>query len=154
MTKRAISTFRHRQRGVGLVAALFLVVVLGALGAFIVTIGGTQQQAPVLAVQGARAYNAASSGIDWGIHQVLNTVLGAMCNLTPAAPFVTGPFPVPGPGLNGFQVTVSCNYTQHQEGPSVFEVFFITSTATFGAFGGSDYYSRTIEATVTNAPPP
>ncbi len=149
-----VSIFRGRQRGVGLVAALFLVVVFGALGAFIVTIGGAQQQAPVLAVQGARAYHAARSGIDWGIHQVLNTALGTMCTLTPAAPFVTAPFPVPGPGLNGFQVTVSCNYTQHQEGAPIFEVFSITSTATFGAFGGSDFYSRTIEATVTNAPPP
>ena len=134
-------------------AALFLVVVFGALGAFIVTIGGAQQQAPVLAVQGARAYHAARSGIDWGIHQALNTALGTMCNLTPAAPFVTGPFPVPGPGLNGFQVTVSCNYTQHQEGAPTFEVFSITSTAIFGAFGSPDFYSRTIEATVTNTPP-
>ena len=150
MMTPALSTSRYRQRGVGLVAALFLLVVFGALGAFIVTIGGAQQAAPVLAVQGARAYHAARSGIEWGIDRALNTALGTTCTVPPGTP--TGPFPVPGPGLNGFQVTVNCSYTQHQEGASIFEVFSITSTATFGAFGGSDYFSRTIEATVTNAP--
>ena len=133
---------RDRQRGVGLVAALFLVVVFGALGAFIVTIGATQQAAPVLAIQGARAYHAARSGIDWGIYQAIP---GASC-----AALTT--FPISGPGLNGFTVAVQCNSTPHVEGGTAFQVFTITSTATFGAFSGSDFYSRTIEATVTDAP--
>lgn len=140
-----VSISRDSQRGVGLVAALFLVVVFGALGAFIVTIGGAQQQAPVLAIQGARAYHAARSGIEWGIYQAIPPV-GA----PPCAALTT--FPVPGPGLNGFTVAVQCNSTPHVEGGAAFQVFTITSTATFGAFGGSDFYSRTIEATVTDAP--
>lgn len=138
-----VSISRDRQRGVGLVAALFLVVVFGALGAFIVTIGSTQQAAPVLAVQGARAYHAARSGIDWGIYQAIP---GGSC-----VPLTT--FPIPGPGLNGFTVAVQCSSTPHVEGGAPpFQVFTIISTATFGAFGGSDYFSRTIEATVTDAP--
>lgn len=141
MMKR-VPISRDRQRGVGLVAALFLVVVLGALGAFIVTIGATQQQAPVLAVQGARAYNAARSGIDWGIYQAIPP--------TSCLPLTT--FPITGPGLNGFTVSVQCTSTPHTEGGTPFQVFTIISTATFGAFGGVDYYSRTIEATVTDAP--
>ncbi len=152
MTKSALTLSTARQRGVGLVAALFLLVVLAALGAFIVTISGVQQVTPVFAVQGARAYHAARSGIEWAVHQALNTPLGTMCGNP--GPITTGPFAVSGPGLNGFQVTVNCSYTQHKEGAPTFEVFAITSTATFGTFGSPDFFSRTIEAAVTNAPAP
>jgi len=133
---------RHRQRGFSLVAAIFIVVVLAALGAFMVTLSALQHATASSAVQGARAFQAAQSGIEWGIYQALN---GAACDGTP------GSFGLSGPGLDGFQVTVVCTFTQHQERSDTYNVYTINSAATFGTFGNPDFASRSLVATVTNA---
>jgi len=59
------------QSGFLLVTAIFLLVVLAALGAFILTISGTQQTSSALDVQGARAYQAARAGIESASDQLL-----------------------------------------------------------------------------------
>jgi MSHA biogenesis protein MshP len=61
------------QCGFLLVTAIFLLVVLASLGAFILTISGTQQTSSALDVQGARAYQAARAGIDWASYQLIQT---------------------------------------------------------------------------------
>ncbi len=145
MMKDRTSALPRRQRGVGLVTALFLLVVLAALGAFIVTVGTVQQVTPVLAIQGARAYQAARTGIEWGIYQAI----------PPSGPFSCVPSTsFTPPGTDGFTVQVQCSFNNHNEGGAAFRVFVITATATSGAFGTTDYVSRTIHATVTDAPGP
>ena len=52
--------------------AIFLLVVLSLLGAFIVSVTGLQQSSQQLDVQGVRAYQAARAGIEWGAWQVLD----------------------------------------------------------------------------------
>lgn len=141
----------RRQCGFSIVAAIFLIVVLALLGVFIVTIGAVQRSTTVFAGQGARAYHAARSGSQWGVRQALNTPLGTICGLSTVT---TGPFTLTGAGLDTFQVTVACTYTEHTESGSAFEVFQINSTAESGTFGTLDYYSRRIQTTVTNAPAP
>ncbi|MDH3749589.1 MAG: pilus assembly protein MshP, partial [Gammaproteobacteria bacterium] len=59
------------QNGFSLVPALFLLVVLAALGIVAVRLAGVQQQTVVLAMQSSRAYAAARSGIDWSAYQAL-----------------------------------------------------------------------------------
>jgi MSHA biogenesis protein MshP len=59
-----------RIRGFALVSAIFILVVLAALGAFIVNISTSQQIGSALDVQGVRAYQAARAGIEWGLYQV------------------------------------------------------------------------------------
>jgi Tfp pilus assembly protein PilX len=66
------------QSGFLLVSAIFLLVILAALGAFILTISGTQQTSSALDVQGARAYQAARAGIDWASYQLLINAGGAV----------------------------------------------------------------------------
>ena len=66
------------QSGFSLVTAIFLLVILASLGAFIVTISGVQQTSSALDVQGSRAYQAARSGIEWGTYQVLQTAAGTV----------------------------------------------------------------------------
>jgi len=72
-----MSATRHKRRSVKsqsgflLVTAIFLLVILAALGAFILTISGTQQTSSALDVQGSRAYQAARAGIDWASYQLL-----------------------------------------------------------------------------------
>jgi MSHA biogenesis protein MshP len=63
------STDRHL-RGFAIVSAIFILVVLAALGAFIVAISGDQQVGAALDVQGVQAYQAARSGIEWGVYRV------------------------------------------------------------------------------------
>ncbi len=143
----------RRQRGFALVAAVFIVVVLALLGIMMVTIGGMQRATASAAVQGARAYHAARTGIEWGIYQALNNTVPT-CGAAPSTP-TTNTFNLGITGLDGFAVSVVCEYTEHREGaPPNDKVYVITSTATSGTFGNADYVSRTIKATVTDAPAP
>ena len=88
-TKRAI------QRGFAAIAAIFLVVVLAALGAFMVTFSNTAQLTSAQDVQGSRAYWAARGGLEWAI---ASTTAAVACPASPTS--LT---------LNGFAVAVSCN---------------------------------------------
>lgn len=141
---------RQRQRGFSLVSAIFIIVVLAGLGAFMVTLNSLQHATSSAALQGARAFQAAQSGIEWGVYQAI--VAGTACSASPAST-TTGPFGLTVPGLDGFQVTVVCSYTTHQEGPPpTYNVYTINSTATYGVFGAPDFASRSLVVTVTSAP--
>jgi MSHA biogenesis protein MshP len=130
-------------RGISLVAALFLIVVLAALGAFAVRIGGGQQQTVNLALLSARALAAADSGIEWGAYRALRangcaTTTTTTLNLTEAT-------------LNGFSVTVVCVPTSHPENNGTVHVYRIDATAQAGVYGTPDYVSRHVYATFTDA---
>jgi MSHA biogenesis protein MshP len=92
-------TFK-RLRGFAIVSAIFILVVLAALGAFIVTVFGNQQAGSALDVLGVRAYQAARAGIEWGLYKQLQTV--------PASCAATSSFTPAAPSLSGFAVTVIC----------------------------------------------
>ena len=89
----------RRNAGVGLVTAIFLLVVLSALAVAMVAISGAQQATSALDVQGARAYQAARAGIEWGLYQKLRN--GA-CQPSTSFAMPTAS------SLNGFVVTVTC----------------------------------------------
>ena len=150
--RRIHPTQLRKERGFALVAAVFIVVVLAILGIMMVTIGGMQRATTSAAVQGARAYHAARAGVEWGIFQALNDrvpTCGAAASTPTTNSFTTGVN-----GLQGFSVSVVCEYTDHRERSDNYSVFVITSTATSGTFGDTDYVSRRIRVTVTDAPSP
>ena len=62
---------RERQRGFAIVSAIFILVVLAALGGFIATVATTQHMGSALDVLGARAYQAARAGTEWGLYQAV-----------------------------------------------------------------------------------
>ena len=62
---------RSRQAGVGLVTAIFLLVVLAGLGVASVTLFTSQQASSSLDLEGAKAYQAARAGIEWGLYEQL-----------------------------------------------------------------------------------
>ncbi|GAB4295301.1 MAG: hypothetical protein Kow0096_12030 [Thiohalomonadaceae bacterium] len=128
--------------GFSLVSALFLLVVLGALGAYMVGISGTQQFTTVQALQGAKAYHAARSGTEWGIAAA---IAGGAC---PADTTLAGG------DLNGFQVDVTCTSTSHQEAGSTYNVYEITAFAQTNtpAYGQPGYAARRLTVIVTDAP--
>jgi len=128
------------EAGFSLVAAVFLIVVLAALGAFAVQVAMTQYQGANVELLEARAQAAAETGIEYGANLALQsspTCAGSTpLGLTPAA-------------LTGFVVTVTCTATPHPLGT----VYALTATATFGGYGTPDYVVRKVTRNVTTAPP-
>ena len=59
------------QRGFSLVAAIFLLVILSALGVFMLSISTMQQTTSTQDLLGSQAYQAAKAGIEWGAYQVM-----------------------------------------------------------------------------------
>ena len=129
----------RRERGFSLITAIFLLVILAGVGAFIVTIGAVQQTTVSSSIQGARAYQAARTGIEWGVYSALNP------------PGCFAPTTFNPAGLDGFLVTVTCAATPHQEGLNSFQVFRLIAVASAGTFGSPNFASRQIEVTVTDA---
>lgn len=116
------SLLPQRQAGFALVNAIFLLVVLALLGVAMVTLSGVQSRTPLFALQGARAYHAARSGLEWGIAKI-PACSGSADN-------------------NGFAVAVTCI----NPAPGI---YLIKSTATQGSYGSPDFVSRTVQVKVT-----
>ena len=129
-----------KQRGVSLVSAVFLIVVLASLGTFAVRLMAVQQQTTGAAIRATQAMLAAQSGIDWAAHRALNggTCTAATLALTEA-------------GANGFNVSVTCTQSTHTEAGATINVYRIESLAQSGVYGGPDYVSRRLHAKVTDA---
>jgi len=126
-----------RQRGFAAVAAVFLVVILAALGAFMVTFSNTQQINAAQDVQGTRAYWAARAGLDWGIGSVVASV-----TVPPACP--TSPTPLATVFDGGFSVTVTCVRTDFVEASASANrfMFRIEAVAQSGGSAGSLGYAE------------
>ena len=137
MTRRGRST----QRGFSLVSAIFLLVVLAALGAYAVRIGTLQQQTVTAGLRGAQAFHAARAGIAWGARRALAE---GWCG--------SATLPLTEAGTSGFTVTVSCAQSAHPEGsgPPI-NVYVFEARAEAGVYGGPDYVSRRVQAKVTDA---
>lgn len=131
---------RRFQSGISLVPALFLLIVLAALGVVAVRLSAVQSQTVVLAMQSARAFSAARSGIDWAAYQAL--VNGSCANAT---------LTLSESGLGGFSVETTCSVTTHSEGSQTVSVYTIEAFASSGAYGSPDYVSRRIRSTITDA---
>ena len=128
-------------RGFVLVSAIFILVVLAALGAFIMNISINQHIGSALDVQGVRAYQAARSGLEWGLYQIESTPaynfsygsgtlsIGAAspnARACPASPISS--YNPPASTMAGLTVTVTCEATLDgaNKGPTV---FVLTATA-------------------------
>lgn len=100
------SAARYTQRGFAVISAIFILVVLAALGGFILSVSTNQQVGSALDVQGARAYEAARSGVEWGLYrQLRDGVCAASTSIVPTAST-----------LSAFTVTVTCVATAGTNG--------------------------------------
>lgn len=135
-------SIRRKQRGLSLMTAIFLIVVLAGLGAFLVTVSGLQHTSSALDIQGARAYQAARSGIEWGAYRSLQDGVCA-----------AGAFS-PGGTLADFTVAVTCVATPYSEiTPATGFVYSITALACNratcpAAVPGQNYVERELQATL------
>lgn len=147
MTRSSFPAPRSPINGFSLVSAIFLLVVIAALGTFAVTLSTTQQQSAALDVIGARAYQAARAGIEWGAYQALpasGAAFATSCR-SGATSQVVSPLPNT---LAGFTVNVECSATAHSEAAATVTVYRLTSKAAQGAVATPDYVERQITTTV------
>lgn len=122
---RASSNVR-RQRGLSLVAAIVVVLVLGAVGAYTMRSASTQQAAAAGDVLGVRAFQAARSGLEWAAYQVLQgDPSTGFCNGGATTQTITG---LAG-DLAGFSVAVSCRASDHSEAGTALRMYAVTATA-------------------------
>jgi MSHA biogenesis protein MshP len=134
-------TFRPLgEGGFSLVPALFLLVVLAGLGVVAVRLTAVQSQTVVLGMQSARAYAAASSGVEWAAYRAL---VGGSCDASSLT--------LTEAGLSGFTVDTTCSSSTHTEGTTTVRVYVIDAFARSGIYGTPDYVSRRLRATLTDA---
>ncbi len=111
---------RTFQQGFAAVAAIFLVVGLAALGAFMVTLSNSQQLTSAQDLQGTKAYWAARAGLEWGISSVASAT---------TCPAVSGAVPVRTQlTVDSFSVCISCSYNAYSDPTSV-AIYQLTSAA-------------------------
>lgn len=124
----------NNQNGFTIVQAIFILVVLALLGTFMVRLSTVQQSTTTQALLQARAYQAARSGVEWGITNVVNN----------AACFTDSAWLV-----NGYTVNAICRRTgPFNEGDGDIFIYNLTAVATFADIGSPDYVSRTVEVTI------
>ncbi|MDP2371299.1 hypothetical protein [Rhodoferax sp.] len=133
---------RHRKHtGFAAIAAIFLLVLLAALGAFMLSFSNTQQLTSAQDVQGSRAYWAARAGLEWGLAGVdasVATMPSATCPLT-AQPAT----------INGFALAFVCDRRVYTEDGVDRIVFRLTAAASGGgAVGSVGYIERSVSASV------
>lgn len=112
--------------GFALPSAIFLIVVLAALAAYIASVSVHQQSGHMADIKGVRAYQAARAGVEWGVFNLLrnnNCAAGSSFN--------------PGGGLSDFTVTVDC---------------LPSNTTTLSDEAGTMVMVRRIVATACNQP--
>jgi len=126
-------------RGFGLVAAMFVMIIISLVVIAMSRLASVQHGSNALAIQQARAYQAARTGLEWGISQAVNAGLCA-----------AGTPSMAGTGLSEFNVEVVCaasSYTDVDGTP--IQIFRFTATAQNGAPAARpDYAFRRLTAVV------
>lgn len=142
----------RRARGFALILAVFLIVSLAAIGGYLLSVSNVQVETAVMAEQGARAYQAARAGLEWGAYQVLRNDGGAFATDCDAGP-TTQTFPLP--GIPSFSSTVRCTTPGTEtEGGTTVQTYRITATGCNAAACPADpapgptYVERQLQLTV------
>lgn len=115
----------NRQRGLGAVMAIVVLVILGTLAAALVTLSNTQALTSAQDAQANRAWQAARAGNEWGLFQALQP--GGLWYWNPITGLpATPPCDAAALGVksqtldlsaaSGFWVTVSCASRSFNEG--------------------------------------
>lgn len=150
----------RRARGIAMVTAIFLLVVLAGLGVAIISVMTTEQASQSLDLLGGRAYQSARAGMDWAVYQFTHQ---ASPVAPPAVPAFCGKsFAMPaGTSLSGFTVTVTCTADANPltappaggAAPTRIRVLSVacnqpSSGACPNASPASDYAERQVEAEI------
>ncbi len=151
----------RRARGFALVLAVFLIVTLATIGAYMLLVSNVQVETGVMDEQSARAYQAARAGLDWGAYQALQNAGGAFATTNCVAGAGGAAQDIPLPSLspdpvNIFRARVTCQvFGPETEGGTPVRTYRITSTGCnqadcSAAPAGPTSVNRQLQLTVTN----
>lgn len=124
---------RRQQQGFSLVSAIFIIVVLSALGVSVVRISTSEVVASAGQLQGSRAYYAARAGLEWARYRAS----AGQCDASASV------------ALDGFSVEVACVAESYRD-PQPLTVYKLRATAEQGALdaGRQDLVRRTVRASL------
>lgn len=129
-----MNEFRKIHRGFAAIAAIFLVVVLAALGGYLLSTSNTQQLTSVQDLQGTQAYWAARAGLERGVGDV---VANAAC--LPSPTNLT---------IEGFNVEILCTSAAYIDNGTK-TIYQLRATASAGgAVGAVGFIERSVSATL------
>ena len=140
------------QSGFSTATAVFVLLILASLAAAMVTFASAQHLASAQDIQGSRAYQAARSGIEWGLYRLANSAAGDRCGSVGSASFGLA-----GTTLADFTVTVNCErFGPYTEGANNLSIYRLTATACTqpsggacpGSAGSLGYVERQLQATL------
>jgi MSHA biogenesis protein MshP len=141
----------RRERGMSLITAVFLLIVMAALALYITSITTMQHSSSTLDLEGSRAYHAARTGLEFGAFQAITAAScpGAANLALPVANFA-----------DFTSVTVTCASTVHTEGATAKTYYRLTANAcnqpAAGACPnnapGANYVERELQLSVINPP--
>lgn len=159
---------KRLQRGLGMITAIIILVILAALAGAMASFGTIQQLSSAQDILSARAWQAAKAGNEWGLYMALNSgtgwASGAAC--TPSGTLGTaGTLQTRVVDLAadfGFSVTVTCSATRFNEGenpgPPVAArqiiLYTITARAANGTVVTSPGYVERSRVVIAEAPVP
>lgn len=133
-----------QQTGFALVAAMFVIIIIALVIAAMARMAGNQHGTNSLAIQQARAYQAARAGLEWGIAQAAPPAGASSCAANATVNLA-------GSNLSEFVVTVACSLNAYNENGVAVNIYRLTATAQNGAPGGrADYAFRSLTAVVEN----
>jgi MSHA biogenesis protein MshP len=139
------ATRYRRQAGFALAAVIFILVILAALAAGIVSLSTSQHLGQAQDLRGSLAYQAARSGAEYGIYQVAQG--GVACT---AGSCSLGALPGLDAPLNDFTLQLACLcYGPYDEAGLARTIFRVTATASAGATGAVSRVERQVQATLT-----
>jgi MSHA biogenesis protein MshP len=128
-----------KQAGFSLVMAVFILVVLGLLGGYMVKLSGVQHATSSYAIQGVRAYQSAKTGVSWAVARI--SAGGDCSDVVSASPMSFA-------DINGFLVTLTCSSQAFSEGINNLIVYKLSALSEFGAYNSAGYVSRRVEVSV------
>lgn len=152
-----------RPHGFAFITAIFLLVVLATFAAFLVNILANAQATSVLALQGARGWEAARAGLEWANYRIKREPTGGTYNTLNMPDCFTSPTALTLPAsFGGFAVSVTCQrYPASTDTPSYHEDgrlhvvnYLVTATATLGTPGAADAVERKLEARIEKCKDP
>lgn len=123
----------QKQHGFGLVAAMFLIIIIAGAIAAMWRISTTQTATSSLALQQTRTYQAARAGLEWGIAKALSDKDCFLDKIFTPEGFVAE-----------FKVEVTCDLSEVEE----ITFYTLESKAEYSSVGSPDYTYRKITAVV------
>jgi Tfp pilus assembly protein PilX len=126
----------HKQNGVALMAAIFLVVVIGLAVVVMSVLATRNTQQNTQSLLQMRAQSAAAAGLEYAVQQLVET--GTCSNIASLTV----------PALTNFSVSLTCISSKHHRPPNQITLFELSAVAEYGSETEADYVWTELTSTV------